>query len=110
MNNSLYPNLLSLFGAYLHQDWDLEFGTPDRAILAFKENAGPERIAATCEELEALIRTVDGLPDPDRFLLQDLLCYYSPKAAHRSVSAWLQHVKGILRKRCQDKRCQDPFS
>jgi hypothetical protein len=39
-----YPDLFQFFGAYLHQDWDLEFADADAALDAAIADSSPDRL------------------------------------------------------------------
>ena len=36
-----FPELRRVFGGYLHEDYLVESGTPEAALRAFREDAGP---------------------------------------------------------------------
>jgi|SRR6266446_2484602 len=96
MNEQQYPHLKHLLGGYLHQDWNLEFSTPEDAIAAFKNAESPETIQGACRELDDLIPLVSTMQDPHTFLWQVLWCYYSPKVAGLTVPVWLERVRQQL--------------
>lgn len=52
MNSSQYPALGHLFGAYFHQDFDLEYKDADEAIEGFLSLEPQEEIEASVIELE----------------------------------------------------------
>lgn len=91
-NDQQYGNLKHLLGAYLHQDWYDEFPTPDDAIAAFKSKEPLECVQGACRDLSDVIPHIEKMQDPDTFLWQVLLCYYSPKADGLTVADWLKHV------------------
>jgi hypothetical protein len=49
-----YPELATFSRAYLHQDWDLDFSTPEEVLLAFRSDY-PESAAATADAMTALL-------------------------------------------------------
>ena len=98
MNDHNYPALTQFLGAYLHQDFMLEYGSPDEAISAFISSESPESIHAACNELEQVISHVEGLDDPENFLWRVLGCYYMPKADGVTVADWLK----LVRARCEN--------
>jgi len=89
--------LRQFFGAYFHQDWDIEFGTPDQALSAFIRQQ-VERSAL--EELSRSIVTfVHEHPDDadlDEALFKELGCEYFPPGHGILTRAWLLSVAATL--------------
>lgn len=53
------PFLSQLFGAYLHQDWDLEFSSCWDAVRAFRESLSEQDLEHAVHEVEMLLRMED---------------------------------------------------
>ena len=51
-----YPELWMLFGAYFHQDWDLDDDTPDAVLRRYLQDVPGSSASAACGELDNLIR------------------------------------------------------
>jgi hypothetical protein len=88
-----FPHLLQVFGGYLHQDFDLDYASPDEALRA----AGREYndIPAAVNEID---RMLEGALD-DRQLLDDverLTAGYSPELDGWQIRPWLDHARDIL--------------
>jgi len=98
MNEIRFPMLKNFFGAYLHQDWHLEFSSPTEAVNAFKEHSTTSSVLDTCKELDRLIAETPHLGDPGMFLWQKLMCYYDPIADGLTVQEWLEGVRTQLHK------------
>ena len=96
MTDDKYQHLRQLLGGYLHQDWNLEFRSPDDAIAAFKQREPQECVQATYRELQEVLPLIEGMHNPDEFLWQTLWCYYYPKADGLTVTAWLERVREML--------------
>jgi hypothetical protein len=97
MTSNSYPALAQFLGAYFHQDFMLDYSSPDATIAAFIADEPAESIHAVCNELEQVIPVVDRMHDPEEFLWRVLGCYYVPKTDELTVSEWLKHVYGKLR-------------
>jgi hypothetical protein len=50
-----YPTLLTFSRSYLHQDWDLDFESPEAALLVFQRNH-PDAAGGVAEAAAALLR------------------------------------------------------
>jgi len=74
----------------------LDSGTPDQAIAAFLAESSEEVVRAVCGELEQLMPMIEDMDDPQRFLWQDLFCYYSPESDRLTVANWLEQVRRKL--------------
>jgi hypothetical protein len=96
MSGKNYPALAQFLGAYFHQDFLLDYGNPDAAITAFLAGEPKESVRAACNELDQVIRLVEGMDNPDKFLWQTLGCYYSPKADGLAVADWLRQLRKQL--------------
>lgn len=84
-----------LFGAYLHQDWNVDFETPGVAISAFIRDAG-SGASSRMEDLARDIREfVREHPDDDELttaLGKELWCEYFPPGDGHSTREWLEEV------------------
>jgi hypothetical protein len=92
MSTQPYPDLQQFLGCYFHQDFLMEYASPDAAITAFISDEPEEFVRAACRELGQVIPVVEQLDDPERFLLETLGCWYYPKAQGSTVVEWLKHV------------------
>jgi contact-dependent growth inhibition (CDI) system CdiI-like immunity protein len=87
-------DLRRLFSAYLHEDFDDEFGTPEAAVLAFKEQSREQGLSKATDELRELLDR--GLSEDE---LKDVLKwglgsgYIPPDGA---ISVWLQEILRTL--------------
>ena len=97
MNGNNYPALAQFLGAYFHQDFMLDYASPDGAIAAFVAGEPQESVHEACNEVEQLIPLIEGMDDPEKFLWRVLGCCYLPKADGLTVADWLKHVHKKLR-------------
>lgn len=94
--NHEFPELHDFFGAYFHQDWLIEYDTPDKVIADFLQTSDPEIILLVCEELRSLLsQNKDELAVRD-YLLRDLSCYYCYWNKWASGQEWLSYVLAVL--------------
>jgi hypothetical protein len=88
-----FPHLFQVFGGYLHQDFDLEYASPDEALSA----AGQEYhdVPAAVSEIDRMLES--GLDD--RHLtdaVERLTAGYSPELDGWQIRPWLDHAREIL--------------
>ncbi|HET9900534.1 MAG TPA: contact-dependent growth inhibition system immunity protein [Actinomycetes bacterium] len=91
-----FPTLKHLAGAYLHQDWYVEYvGDPWLAVLdlasEFEWRTGGELLA----EVESLLRDVGSESDL-KGLMKEFYLAYNPVPDHGSYRAWLTEMKRRL--------------
>ncbi len=60
-NADRFPHLAAFFAGYLHQDFVLDHQTPQGAVKAFLDDAGPADLAALRKEWQAFRATLEGL-------------------------------------------------
>jgi hypothetical protein len=96
MTEKRYPELEQLFGAYFHQDWDLE-GPDDQAILArYLEESSETDLQQAIAELQRLLDEPMEENELGDFLLRELGSYYYPMAEGKSYREWLEEVLSVL--------------
>lgn len=93
-----FEHLRHLFGAYFHQDWDLEGKDWPDLIHNYRRDTPAVEAAAAAEEIERLLAE-NG---PEATLVDRLLefgCYYAPRQdlGGPSVREWLVQVAEALR-------------
>ncbi|MBA5982702.1 hypothetical protein HXW87_12540 [Pseudomonas sp. Y5-11] len=94
--NQEFPELHDFFGAYFHQDWLIEYDTPDKVIADFLQTSDPEIILLVCEELQSLLSQDKDEVTIRDYLLRDLSCYYCYWNKWTSGQEWLSHVLAML--------------
>jgi hypothetical protein len=89
---SEFPELQQFLGGYFHQDFMLEFDSPDGAINAFKSDATPSQMQAVCKELQRALSLLTSKPGLGETLLDQLWCQYYPMSDGLTPHEWLTHV------------------
>ena len=88
------PELFQMLGAYLHQDWPLDYETAEDGLKDSVSDAWPERLAQAAAELHAHRPPRDDEDATRRFLNE--LCDYHPPGDGLTYVAWLDHVQAVL--------------
>lgn len=57
-----FPALQDFLGAYFHEDFMDEYGSPEAATKQFCEDAAPEEVRQTLQEWRALYAKLKGQP------------------------------------------------
>ena len=90
------PESHQLLGAWLHQDFDLDFPSAEEALRASIADASVERLRTVLVELEAH-RPPRSDEEATRAFANDL-CDYHPPGDGLTYVAWLDHVETAVRK------------
>jgi hypothetical protein len=90
-----YPNLFQVLGGYLHQDFDLDFDSPEEALQAAATGQGSEQVGAAIRELDELL---SSHADDDVLIqiVERLTTGYSPVLDGWQIRPWLEHTRAIL--------------
>ncbi|HVM17614.1 MAG TPA: contact-dependent growth inhibition system immunity protein [Gaiellaceae bacterium] len=90
-----FPNLFQVFGGYLHQDFDLEFASPDEALLAAAAGQGSEQVGDAVREIDSLLES--DLDDSQlHAIVERLTAGYAPELDAWEARAWLAHARRLL--------------
>ena len=84
--------LFQFFGAYFHQDWDLEAETPAGVIALYIRDSSGDRIRQLRTAILRLIDCACENATQEERLLRDFGCYYLPSADGLTVNEWLQNI------------------
>jgi hypothetical protein len=90
-----FPNLFQVLGGYLHQDFDLDYDSPDAALRAAATGQGYEQIGGAIREIDRLLAGPIGEDELMR-LLERLTAGYSPELEGWGARDWLAHVRELL--------------
>ena len=82
---SRFPELSRVFTGYLHEDFAVEYGSPDEALLAFHQDASPAEWRRFQREARQLLRRAES---GDFGEMSDLL--------HRLGSRWTPPSRDAL--------------
>lgn len=90
------------FGAYFHQDWNLDASDPDDVIRLFiGDGHSTSELINLAEDIEkCAANQIDDAADQEG-ILKELGCYYMPNADGIGTRAWLDHVVKLLRATCE---------
>jgi len=88
------PELFRILGAYLHQDWTIDYETAEEALGVAIAEAPDARIMAAAAEL----RRSRPSPEDEEASRQfaNRLCFYHPPGDGLTYSAWLDRVQHLL--------------
>lgn len=99
-DSSISKDLRRFFGAYFHQDWDMEAdnweGIVDGYVKDFPRKELLRRLADEIDQLRA------ALPEQElkNLLVRDVGAYYAPEPM--THTAWLGQIGNHLRQRASD--------
>ncbi|WP_106856682.1 contact-dependent growth inhibition system immunity protein [Caballeronia novacaledonica] len=93
MTHQKFPELEQLLGCYFHQDWTEEFDEDTLALQAIIESASQDRLAAAAAELDVLLGLGLSEAELSLVLVDQLGCYFDPKAKGSTCSQWLKQVR-----------------
>lgn len=90
--------LSHLAQAYFHQDYDLEFSSPDGAVSAFVESEDRGAVDELASELDLMLAS--GLSESEfaRLWVRELGATYDPSAHGQSYRHWFGHVRDLLKR------------
>ncbi|MEK6274801.1 MAG: contact-dependent growth inhibition system immunity protein [Actinomycetota bacterium] len=91
-----YPNLRQVLGGYLHQDFDLDFESPDAALRDAAQGQGPQQVGGAVQEINELLAS-DLESRQLTEIVERLTAGYSPVLDGWEIRDWLQHARTILR-------------
>jgi len=94
--------LAALFGAYLHQDFDLAYGSQAAAIRAYRDESTPAQVRAALGEIDALLDAF-GCADDDALAreLRALGFGFYPPRDGETTAQWLRRARAIIASRCE---------
>ena len=96
--NSKFPVIKNMFCAYLSQDFDLDFGSADEAILAFSSHADRIDKERALAELDVLLNAKFD-EQLKNIVFNGLGCCYFYPAEWGGGAVWLRHVSSLLKNR-----------
>jgi hypothetical protein len=94
--------LKQFFGAYFHQDWNLDASDPDDVVRLFiSDGYSMSELINLAEDIEKYAANKIDDAAAEEGLLRELGCYYIPNADGIGARAWLNHVAKLLRAACK---------
>lgn len=95
-------DMKQFFGAYFHQDWNLDVSNPDEVIRLFIDDGhSTSELINLAEDIEKYAANKIDDAAAEEGLLKELGCYYIPNADGIGARAWLNHVAKLLRAACE---------
>jgi len=91
------PNLAQFFGAYFHQDWDLEADDALGVIRNYLKEANFPSTQQTIKEIEQLIKMNLSEEQLRDIIVCDMSCNYDPSRYGISYLEWLYWVQTTLK-------------
>ena len=90
--------LRQVFGAYFHQDWDLDAPDVDGVIDQFiADQRGRAQLVQLAALVDAYADSFQNDSELARALINELWCDYLPRTAGTTAREWMQHVATRLR-------------
>src|SRR4051812_17212328 len=87
---------LDQFAGYFHEDYQLEYSSPDEAIRAFVSGQGQEAVRGTLAELEALLAATLDEDQLANLWISELAGSYDPRDDGLTYREWFAHVRELL--------------
>jgi hypothetical protein len=99
MSAGEFQHLLTLFGAYFHQDWSLEGDNWLAIIRNYCRDVSAADAASAAREIEAFLAVGDSEEDLSARFIREFGCYYDPRPdlGGPSWRTWLVQVATALR-------------
>jgi len=96
---SEYPRLALMFGAFFHQDWDMEGDDWPDLVRNYARGQPAAELLATAAEADALVAAGDSDEELERRLDREFGCCYDahPDADGPGFRPWLGQIAGLLR-------------
>ena len=87
MSRDQYPTLWRFLGAYLHQDWRLDYADPLNAVSDFLA-AEPTSASPLAHEIDRVLASTSTSVEAER-LVVDLGSFYLPSLDGKDARVWL---------------------
>lgn len=102
-----WSELWTLFGAYFHQDFEDEHGTPEETVKAFCRDSSTEGRVEAADEIRRVLDGTDSEAEARR-VVQHLGLDYAPDAEGWLVRDWLAELERFLRDPTAPTRLDGP--
>jgi hypothetical protein len=98
MSRDVYPQLATLFGGYMHQDWDTEGKDWPDLVSNFVRDSASDAESAATEIDQLLLDHIDDAALSDEVFCE-LHCYFDPRPdlGGPTLRDWLREVATLLR-------------
>lgn len=88
-----------LAGAYFHQDYDLDEGSPQAVLDAFVSGEGQASVAELVSEIDRLLASPVSEPELYDLWIGGWHAFYSPRDDGHTMRGWLTEVRNRLSER-----------
>ncbi|MCT7950480.1 contact-dependent growth inhibition system immunity protein [Ancylothrix sp. C2] len=95
------PTLAHFFGAYFHQDWDLEAPNAEGVIRNYLQDEPFISVQQTITEINQLLEMKFSEDELKNILLFDFHCNYDPTFDGISYQDWLCWIQTFLKQTSQ---------
>lgn len=100
MRTTTFPALRSFFGAYLHEDWRVEFADTHLAVKYFLDQETDQQLLKTIvDEIDAYLNHKGSVQEVESGLFDELGCYYLPSGEGLNPREWLRSVRDLIAQR-----------
>jgi hypothetical protein len=82
--------------AYFHQDFDIEFDSPDAVVVAFAEDEGRGAVSELTFEFDALLAGPLNEGQLEDLWIKKLGASYAPTADGQTYRDWFAHMRDLL--------------
>jgi len=83
-------------GGYFHEDYKVEFPSPDAAVGAFVTEFSEETVAAVLSEIDDLLASSMSEAELYQLWINQLGAAYDPSADGITYRDWFAHVRDLL--------------
>ena len=87
-----FPNIQHFVRAYLHQDYDLDYGDIEAAMDAFIEDSSADQRRATRAELQELLSVWHDEDDRHRIVIEETRADVDPHLVGETVTDYLRKL------------------
>lgn len=98
MTANKFPYLFQFFGAYFHQDWDLEAQEDEGIIRNYLQESSLTAVKQTITEITQLLAMNFSEKRLKKFLIHELGCFYNPTSKGISYQDWLLWIENFIKK------------
>lgn len=89
--------IFQFFGAYFHEDWDLEASSPDDVVYNYlKDTHGTQMADDVISSINEYLAAAGDDASIENDLYEKFGCYYLPSADGFGARQWLMHVVQLL--------------
>lgn len=95
VSSERFPELGQLFGAYLHQDYDIEHGSVEDAIRDYRDESSSQERDEALRQIDVLL---DAFPNDDDLYaaLRKLGFTFAPQRDGETATAWLRRARTLI--------------